>query len=326
MNQMTISDIRNLLKEDLNSFEKCFKKSLKSKISLLNIILKYLNKTKGKQMRPMFVYLVARLYGNSNEKTHRAATLIELLHNATLVHDDVVDDANFRRGFHSIKSLWKNKIAVLIGDYILSQGLLLALENKDFKTLEIVSKATKKMSEGELLQLQKARSLKSDIESYFNVIEMKTASLLGSCFAAGAASNNASELEIDKMFEIGSNVGMAFQIKDDILDFANGNKTGKKAGNDIKEKKLNLPLLIYLNSESNLAKSKDLLKIKYFNKRDKYTSQLISNVRNSGALEKAENYMTSYLDKALSEIESFEDSVNKSALKSLIFYTTTRNK
>jgi len=323
---MTISDIRYLLKEDLKNFDKCFNYSLKSKIPLLNIIIKYLNKTKGKQMRPMFVYLVASLYGNINEKTDRAATLIELLHNATLVHDDVVDDANFRRGFHSIKSLWKNKIAVLIGDYILSQGLLLALENKDFQTLEIVSKATKKMSEGELLQLQKARSLKADIQSYFQVIEMKTASLLGSCFAAGAASANANQNEIDKMFEIGSNVGIAFQIKDDILDFANSNKTGKKPGNDIKEKKLNLPLLIYLKSKSNFQKTKELAKIKYFNKRGKFTKQLINEVRNNGALKEAELYMNSYLNKALDEIEKFDDSQNKDALKNLILYTTIRNK
>lgn len=326
MNNMDFKSIRNLISADLNEFEKTFKSSLKSRISLLNIIINYLIKTKGKQLRPMFVYLVAGLFGGSSEKTHRAATLIELLHNATLVHDDVVDDAQYRRGFFSLKALWKNKISVLVGDYILSQGLLLALQNKDYKNLEIVSEATKRMSEGEILQLQKSRSLKTDIESYFEVIEMKTASLLASCFAAGAASAGASESETDKMFEVGLNAGMAFQIKDDLLDFSSNKKTGKSAGNDIKEKKLTLPVLLYFEENSRFIKSKNLMKIKYLNSKGKYTKRIISDVKNSNAIAKTEEYMNQYLEKAMKGIDEHPESEYKQALKDLIKFTTTRTK
>ncbi len=238
---------RRVIKQELSQFETHFREAVKSRVPLLDRIMQYIVKRKGKQMRPMFVLLSARLGGEINDSTYRAASLIELLHTATLVHDDVVDDAMERRGFFSINALWKNKIAVIVGDYLLSKGLLLSLDNKDFKVLQILSSAIKMMSEGELLQLEKARNLNLKESIYYEIIKGKTASLLAACCAAGASSTFDDDAQIEKLKIFGEKVGMAFQIKDDLFDYGN-ESIGKPTGNDIKEKKLTLPLIYTLNN------------------------------------------------------------------------------
>src|SRR3954470_7304910 len=241
----------------MDDFEKKFRSSMKSSVPLLDRITHYIVKRKGKQMRPMFVFLTAGLCGEINERSHRAATLIELLHTATLVHDDVVDDSNERRGFFSINALWKNKIAVLVGDYLLSKGLLLSVNNNDHHLLKIVSEAVKIMSEGELLQIEKARKLDIKEEIYFEIIRQKTASLIASCCACGAASTGASEEVVSKMHQFGELIGIAFQIKDDLFDYGPDGKIGKPTGIDIKESKMTLPLIHVLT----LASSSDRRRI-----------------------------------------------------------------
>lgn len=242
---MTVST--KIIAKELAEFELHFKEAVKSKVPLLDRIMQYIVKRKGKQMRPMFVLLCARLGGEINESTYRAASLVELLHTATLVHDDVVDEADERRGFFSINALWKNKIAVLVGDYLLSKGLLLSLDNNDFKVLQILSEAVKKMSEGELLQIEKARNLNIKESIYYDIIKGKTASLLASACAAGAYTTFTDTESVDKLKAFGENVGMAFQIKDDLFDYGTQN-VGKPTGNDIKEKKMTLPLIYTLNN------------------------------------------------------------------------------
>ena len=234
---------KKVIGAELELFEKHFKDAVKSRVSLLDRIMQYIVKRKGKQMRPMFVLLSAKLHGEINDSSYRAASLVELLHTATLVHDDVVDEAFERRGFFSINALWKNKIAVLVGDYLLSKGLLLSLENKDFTILTILSNAVKNMSEGELLQIEKARRLDITEEIYFDVIRQKTASLIASCCGVGAASSGSNEATVQRMRDVGSLIGIAFQIKDDLFDYETANKTGKPSGIDIKESKMTLPLI-----------------------------------------------------------------------------------
>ena len=230
------------------AFEKEFKNSLTSKVPLLDRIMHYIIKRKGKQMRPMFVFLTAKMFGEINDKSYRAASLIELLHTATLVHDDVVDESNFRRGFFSINALWKNKIAVLVGDFLLSKGLLLSVENKDFDLLEIVSSAVKDMSEGELLQIEKARRLDIEEKIYFDIIRKKTAVLISSCCSCGASSMSQNNNIIQKMKVFGEKVGIAFQIKDDLFDYTRSTLIGKPTGIDIREQKMTLPLIFTLNT------------------------------------------------------------------------------
>jgi len=283
-------------------------------------------KRKGKQMRPLFVFLTAKLFADTNEHTHRAAALIELLHTATLVHDDVVDDSNMRRGFFSINALWKNKASVLVGDFLLSKGMLLALENKEYELLEIVSYATKQMSEGELLQIEKARKLDITEEVYFEVIKMKTASLIASCCAAGAASAGASEEDVLRLRNFGEHVGIAFQIRDDLFDFDRNTKSGKPVGGDIKEKKMTLPLIYTLNNMGIIDKKKIILDIKYRSNNNKTINRVIDLVNNSGGIEYAQQKMDEHLDKAMELIKDFKDSEAKRALIGLVEYSIKRTK
>lgn len=323
---MTFEQIKEPVSDELKEFEQYFKSSMKSKVPLLDIITQYILKKKGKQMRPMFVFLSAHLFSKPAKPTQIAASLIELLHTATLVHDDIVDDSNQRRGYFSINALWKNKIAVLVGDFLLSKGMLLALENKEFRSLEIVSRATREMSEGELLQIEKARKLDITEEIYFEIIRKKTASLIASCCAAGAASVGADEEMTEKMYQIGEAIGIAFQIKDDLLDYESSEQIGKPSGIDIKEKKMTLPLIYCLNNLNYIDRKKLILKIKYKNNNKKTVATIIQEVKQSGGLEYATTKMNEYLQKAIDGLKEFEDSVYKQAFIGLINFSIQRNK
>lgn len=271
-----ISEIKKTIKDEMKLFEKKFKQSLQSKVSLLDRIMHYIIKRKGKQMRPMFVFLSCKLFGEVNDKSYRAASLIELLHTATLVHDDVVDEANLRRGFFSVNALWKNKIAVLVGDFLLSKGLLLSIENKDFDLLKIVSSAVKDMSEGELLQIEKARKLDIEESVYFEIIKKKTAVLISSCCACGASSMNQSEETINKLHLFGEKVGIAFQIKDDLFDYTQSSLIGKPTGIDIREQKMTLPLIYTLNTVDKKTKNYIINIVKNYHKDDKKVAELVN--------------------------------------------------
>ncbi len=314
---------KEVIGEELVLFEKHFKEAVKSRVSLLDRIMQYIVKRKGKQMRPMFVLLSAKLNGEINDATFRAASLVELLHTATLVHDDVVDDALERRSMFSINALWKNKIAVLVGDYLLSKGLLLSLENKDFEILTILSNAVKKMSEGELLQIEKTRNLNFDESIYYEIINGKTASLLSSSCGAGAASVTKSDEVINKMREFGEMVGMAFQIKDDLFDYGD-TAVGKPTGNDIKEKKLTLPLIHVLQKVNPGLKSQIINIVKNNNNDKKKVKFVIDNVIQYGGIEYASQKMIEYRDKALDLLHSFPESPTRAALEELVRYTTDR--
>ena len=308
---------------ELTLFEKHFREAVKSRVALLDRIMQYIVKRKGKQMRPMFVLLSAKLHGEIKETSFRAASLVELLHTATLVHDDVVDDSLERRGLFSINALWKNKIAVLVGDYLLSKGLLLSLENGDFKILTILSTAVKKMSEGELLQIEKTRNLNFDESVYYEIINGKTASLLASCCGAGAASVTEDEIIIEKMREFGEMVGMAFQIKDDLFDYGDAN-VGKPTGNDIKEKKLTLPLIHILQKVPASLKKEIVYIVKNNNNDKKKVKFVIDNVVAYGGIDYATQKMFEYRDKALTILHSFPPSPAREALEELVRYTTDR--
>jgi len=273
----------------------------------------------------MFVFLSAGLCGNLNETSHRAATLIELLHTATLVHDDVVDDSNERRGFFSLNALWKNKIAVLVGDYLLSKGLLLSVQNKDFDLLSIVSEAVRVMSEGELMQIEKARRLDISEEVYFEIIRQKTASLIASCCAGGACSAGASQSTIDIMHKFGESIGIAFQIKDDLFDYGPGGIIGKPTGIDIKESKMTLPLIHALSKTSKSEKRKIVNIVKNHNTDDRKVKEVIAFVKNSGGIEYAAEKMNEYKEKAFVLLDGFPDSSYKSSLRELVQFTTERN-
>ena len=298
---------------------------MKSQVPLLDRITHYIVKRKGKQMRPMFVFLSAGLCGGINEKTHRAATLIELLHTATLVHDDVVDDSNERRGFFSINALWKNKIAVLVGDYLLSKGLLLSVEYKDFNLLSIVSEAVRVMSEGELLQIEKARKLDISEEIYYEIIRQKTASLIASCCAGGAASVDASENDIKEIHLFGELIGMAFQIKDDLFDYGPDGVIGKPTGIDIKESKMTLPLIYALSKTDRSTKRHIVNIIKNHNTEDKKVKEVIDFVKANGGLEYATKKMEEYQLKAFDVLNKFQDSIYKNSLRDLVKFTIERN-
>jgi len=309
--------------KELTLFENHFKDAVKSRVALLDRIMQYIVKRKGKQMRPMFVLLSAKLHGEITDASYRAASLVELLHTATLVHDDVVDDALERRGMFSINALWKNKIAVLVGDYLLSKGLLLSLENKDFDILTILSNAVKKMSEGELLQIEKTRNLNFDESIYYEIINGKTASLLSSSCGAGAASVTNNQEVVGKMREFGEMVGMAFQIKDDLFDYGDI-AVGKPTGNDIKEKKLTLPL-IHVLQKVDASLKKDIIYIVKNNNNDKKKVKfVIDNVIKYGGIEYATQKMYEYRDKALEILNSFQPSPARAALEELVRYTTDR--
>jgi octaprenyl-diphosphate synthase len=299
---------------------------MKSSVPLLDKLTHYIVKRKGKQIRPMFVFLSAQALGGISESTHRGAALIELLHTATLVHDDVVDDSFERRGFFSINALWKNKIAVLVGDYLLSRGLLLAIKNKEFKQLEIVSAAVEGMSEGELLQIEESRGVNLKEDVYFEIIRQKTATLIASCCACGAASAGADDATIEKMRQIGENIGIAFQIKDDLFDYGLGGKIGKPTGIDIKEKKSTLPLIYALNNASSSDKRKILRIVKRNSKNKKEVDEVINYVLASGGIEYADKKMREYASKAISEIKTLPETDARSSLIQLVQFTIDREK
>jgi len=290
----------------------------------LDRIMQYIVKRKGKQIRPMFVFLSAKMGGEVNETSYRAASLVELLHTATLVHDDVVDDSNERRGFFSINALWKNKIAVIVGDYLLSKGLLLSLDNNDHKILQILSTAIKSMSEGELLQLEKARKLNLKEDIYYNIIKGKTASLLASCCAAGASSTFTDDDSVQKMHRFGEKVGMAFQIKDDLFDYGTMD-IGKPTGNDIKEKKLTLPLIYTLNHCDASTKRKIIYIVKNENTDTDKVKFVLDEVKKAGGIEYATKKMFEFRDEALTILYEFPQTEIRDALEELVRYTTDRN-
>ena len=323
---LNLNEIKEPIADVMKVFEKKFQASMKSSVPLLDKITHYIVKRKGKQMRPMFVFFSAGLFGNINESTHRGAALIELLHTATLVHDDVVDDSYLRRGVFSINALWKNKIAVLVGDYLLSKGLLLSLENKEYNLLQIVSTAVKQMSEGELLQIEKARKLDIDESVYFDIIKMKTASLIASCCASGAASAGCNENEIEKMRLLGEYIGIAFQIKDDLFDYEKSNQTGKPVGLDIKERKLTLPIIYSLKygTDSEVKELKKIIKNKKASKKE--LSHLLDLVNGSGGIELAKAKMEEYQNKAFEILSQFEENVYQKSLFDLVRFTTERIK
>jgi octaprenyl-diphosphate synthase len=314
---------RKIIATELKIFEEKFKEAVKSNHGLLDTIMRYVVKRKGKQLRPIFVFLSAKLCGSTNESTYRAASLVELLHTATLVHDDVVDEAETRRGYFSINALWKNKIAVLVGDYLLSKGLLLSLGNKDYKILEIFTEAIKEMSEGELLQMEKSRKLNLDESIYFQIIKTKTASLLASCCAAGASSTSNNELDIAKLKQFGEKVGIAFQIKDDLFDYGNAD-IGKPTGNDIKEKKLTLPLIYTLNKIAPNEKRALIYIIKNENKNKVKVQQVIDTVIKKGGIDYATAKMNEYKKEALEILFTFPKTEVRDALEELVTYTTDR--
>ena len=308
---------------ELEIFEKVFKESVKSHVSLLDTIMRYIVKRKGKQLRPMFVLLSAKLAGQVNDVTYRAASLVELLHTATLVHDDVVDESLKRRGFFSINALWKNKVAVLVGDYLLSKGLLLSLDNDDFEVLKILSSAVKQMSEGELLQIEKSRNLNLKEDIYFEIIKNKTASLLASACAAGAFSTSQDQVVTQKLRQFGEWVGIAFQIKDDLFDYGTED-IGKPTGNDIREKKLTLPVIYTLNNCSTAQKKELIYIIKNENRRKEKVAFVINAVRKSGGIGYSQQKMEEYRDKALILLYEFPDNEVRQSLEELVRFTTDR--
>ncbi len=320
-----LREIKAPISSIMDEFEKKFRASMKSSVPLLDRITHYIVKRKGKQMRPMFVFLTAGLCGEINERSHRAAALIELLHTATLVHDDVVDDSNERRGFFSINALWKNKIAVLVGDYLLSKGLLLSVHHSDFDLLRIVSEAVSVMSEGELMQIEKARKLDISEEIYFEIIRQKTASLIASCCAAGAASTTSNPDTISKMHTFGELIGIAFQIKDDLFDYGPSGIIGKPTGIDIKESKMTLPLIYSLSKASKSEVRRIINIVKNQNTDDQKVKEVIDFVKVSGGLEYATLCMNNYRSKAYAMLSDFPDSKFKNSLIQLIQYTTERD-
>ena len=314
---------KKVISKELALFEVHFREAMKSRVALLDRIMQYIVRRKGKQLRPMFVLLSAKLGGNINESSYRAASLVELLHTATLVHDDVVDEASERRGFFSINALWKNKIAVLVGDYLLSKGLLLSLDNKDHRVLQLLSTAVRLMSEGELLQLEKSRKLNLDESIYYEIIGGKTASLLASSCAAGASTTFENEDAIEKMRLFGEKVGMAFQIKDDLFDYSS-EAIGKPTGNDIKEKKLTLPLIYTLNNCDAALRKKIIYIIKNQNTQKDKVDFVLHAVENFGGIAYATNKMFAFRDEALEILHSFPASEVREALEELVRYTTDR--
>ena len=314
---------KKVISKELDLFEVHFREAVKSRVALLDRIMQYIVRRKGKQLRPMFVLLSAKLGGDINDASYRAASLVELLHTATLVHDDVVDEANERRGYFSINALWKNKIAVLVGDYLLSKGLLLSLDNKDHRVLQILSNAVRLMSEGELLQLEKSRKLNLDEKIYYEIIGGKTASLLASSCAAGASTTFENDDAIEKMRLFGEKVGMAFQIKDDLFDYSS-EAIGKPTGNDIKEKKLTLPLIYTLNNCDAALRKKIIYIIKNQNTQKDKVDFVLDAVTNFGGITYATNKMFAYRDEALEILHSFPASEVREALEELVRYTTDR--
>ena len=321
------SQIKQPILQEMELFEKKFYESMSSKVALLNRITYYIVNRKGKQMRPMFVFLTAKMLseGTINERTYRGACVIELIHTATLVHDDVVDDSNRRRGFFSINALWKNKIAVLVGDYLLSKGLLLSIDNGDFDLLRIISVAVREMSEGELLQIEKARRLDITEDIYYEIIRQKTATLIAACCALGAKSVSDDEVQVENMRKFGELIGMAFQIKDDLFDYTD-EAIGKPTGIDIKEQKMTLPLIYALNHCSDKEKSWCINSIKNHNKNKKRVKEVIQFVKDKNGLAYAEQKMVQFQQEALLLIKDYPESVYKDSLTLMVNYVMERKK
>lgn len=318
-----LSEIQKLVSADLAAVEELFRSSIRSKVPLLDTVTRYLVRKKGKQMRPLFVLLTAGMHGEITSSAHRASALIEMLHTATLIHDDVVDDAWQRRGLLSINAVWRNKIAVLVGDFILSRGMLLALDHKEYEQLHIVSEATRQMSEGELLQLEKARRLDIDETVYFDIIRKKTASLIASCCAAGASAAGASTETIQKMHLFGEKVGIAFQIKDDLFEFTEGNNTGKLSGADLKEKKLTLPVIHMMRQLPTPERIRLKMEFKLRRKKRNHATTLAL-IDQYGGIEYATNMMIGYRTEALEILNQFPENPYSAALKKLVLFTTER--
>ncbi|PLX10543.1 MAG: polyprenyl synthetase [Marinilabiliales bacterium] len=322
-----VDKIKAPINKEMEKFEPFFRSSMQTKVPLLNVIMNYILRRKGKQMRPMFVFLTSKMIQNDvKESTYTAAALIELLHTATLIHDDVVDEAYERRGFFSINALWKSKISVLVGDYLLSKGLLLAVDNNEYELLKIVSVAVKEMSEGELLQIQQSRKLNITEEIYSDIIRKKTAALIAACTACGAKSTGADDTMVEKMRVFGEYVGMAFQIKDDLLDYQNNGSIGKPTGNDIKEKKLTLPIIHVLNKASGADKKRILSIVKRHNKNKKKVQEVIDFVIQNGGLDYTAEKMEEYKEKALSMLNEIPDNESKGAMIELVNYVVSRKK
>ena len=314
----SLNEIKAPVADDMINFEKKFRQSMKSSVPLLDKITHYIVKRKGKQIRPLFVFLSARMCGEINESSYNAAALIELLHTATLVHDDVVDDAYERRSFFSINALWKNKIAVLVGDYLLSQGLLLSVENEEFELLKLVSRAVREMSEGELLQIEKTRRLNMDESVYYEIIRQKTASLIAACCATGAASVDASKEQVENARLFGEYVGIAFQIKDDLFDYGDGKDIGKPTGIDIKEKKTTLPLIYALNNCDSKTKKHIVNLVKNENENEKSVREVIQFVLESGGIQYSIDKMNEYVTKAKDVLATFPDNAARQSLYELV--------
>lgn len=322
---LSIKQIRQPILEELNHFEQFFRDSMKSNVALLDRVMYYIVKNKGKQMRPMLVFFSAMVNGKICDKTYRAAALIELLHTASLVHDDVVDDSNLRRGLFSVNALWKNKVAVLVGDYLFSKGMLLSVKNKDYEIFELVSEAVEAMSEGELLQMEKARKLDITEEVYYDIIKRKTASLITAACGAGFASSNNNAEELKIMKEFGEKTGIAFQIRDDLFDYGS-EAIGKPVGIDIKEKKMTLPLIYALNQASDSEKRMIIKTVKNHNEDKKKVKEVIDFVIRSGGIEFTEQKMYDFQREAKELLNHFPDGTGKTGLLQLIDFTTERKK
>lgn len=324
MNSKSLSEISYPIKNELEQFNDFFKNSLKSKVGIVDLVTRYILKQKGKKIRPLLVLLSSKISGSVSERSYRGAVLVELLHTATLVHDDVVDNAETRRKFPSINAVWKNKIAVLMGDYLLARGLMVAVENSDFDFLKVITSTVKRMSEGELLQINKTRKLDIDEETYFRIISDKTASLLSTCCEIGARAASTDENVISAMRDFGENLGIAFQIRDDILDFVGKEKLfGKQVGADIKEKKITLPL-IYALKNADQQKSKEILKALKNTKDQSRVDQIIQFVSQSRGIEYADGVAKNYTQKAINNLEVFPDSELKKSFEDLVLFVTDR--
>ncbi|HEY9006467.1 polyprenyl synthetase family protein [Ohtaekwangia sp.] len=321
---LKLDNIKAPIAREMEEFEQKFRASMKTRIMLLDKIMSYIVKRKGKQMRPMFVFLSAGTCGQINDSTYRGASLIELLHTATLVHDDVVDEANYRRGFFSVNALWKNKVAVLVGDFLFARGTFMSIENKDFHLLSIVADAVRDMSEGELLQIEKARRLNITEDVYYEIIRQKTASLIASCCAVGASSTSASEEVIQQMKLFGEKIGMAFQIKDDLFDYGE-DEIGKPVGIDIKEKKMTLPLIYALSKAGFLERRKIVSIVRNESDKPKKVREVIDFVKKSGGIEYAEKAMNKFHQDALEILKNFPESDYKRSLIQLVQFTIDRH-
>jgi len=322
----TTEKIKAPIQTEMELFEKKFREAMRTKVVLLNRITAFIVSRKGKQMRPMFIFLTAKMLNDEiTDRSYRGASVVELIHTATLVHDDVVDESDFRRGFFSLNALWKNKIAVLVGDFLLSKGLLLSIDNGDFDLLRIISVAVKEMSEGELLQIEKARKLDITESVYYEIIRQKTATLIAACTAMGAASVGSDEQTIKDLHKFGELVGMAFQIKDDLFDYSAGG-IGKPVGIDIKEQKMTLPLIYTLNTVTPKEKKWIINTVKKHHKNKKKVRELIEFVKTHGGIEYTKNKMMEYKNKALEILDKYPDNEAKDSLKLMVNYVVERKK